>query len=108
LEVAIDDDRIAHGKAPMKAPIPEVNKREIKVSTTDPDSGYLTREGKPQGFYYLDHRTVDGKHNIILGLAGWGLCVLIHGLAAYEKINFPGLNSRWEKRAVEKRLGRKL
>src|SRR5690606_34115410 len=38
---------------------------EIKVSTTDPDSGYLTREGKPQGFYYLDHRTVDGKHNII-------------------------------------------
>jgi transposase len=65
LEVAIDDDRIAHSKAPMKAPIPEVNKREIKVSTTDPDSGYLTREGKPQGFYYLDHRTVDGKHNII-------------------------------------------
>ena len=67
LEVAIDEDRIAHGKAPLKEKVTEAEakEREIKVSTTDPDSGYLTREGKPQGFYYLDHRTVDGKHNII-------------------------------------------
>lgn len=67
LEVAIDEDRIAHGKAPLKIKTEDTGPkaREIKVSTTDPDSGYLTREGKPQGFYYLDHRTVDGKHNII-------------------------------------------
>jgi transposase len=65
LEIAIDGDRIAHGKAPLKTQTPEIKERDIKVSTTDPDSGYLTREGKPQGFYYLDHRTVDGKHNII-------------------------------------------
>ncbi|MDF3014634.1 MAG: transposase [Cellvibrio sp.] len=67
LEVAIDKDRIAHGKAPLKAKAEdaEPTERESKVSTTDPDSGYLTREGKPQGFYYLDHRTVDGKYNII-------------------------------------------
>lgn len=45
---------------------------------------------------------------ILLGLAGWGVGVLIHGLVAYEKIKFPGLSSGWEKRAVEKRLGRKL
>ncbi len=25
----------------------------------------MTREGKPQGFFYLDHRTVDGKHGLI-------------------------------------------
>lgn len=25
----------------------------------------MTREGKPQGFFYLDHRTVDGKHALI-------------------------------------------
>lgn len=25
----------------------------------------MVREGKPQGFFYLDHRTVDGKYNII-------------------------------------------
>jgi transposase len=67
LESAIDEDRIAHGKAPLKTKTAdaEPKEREIKVSTTDPDSGYLTREGKPQGFYYLDHRTVDGKYNII-------------------------------------------
>src|SRR6218665_112283 len=67
LEQAINEDRIAHGKAPLKekAVDSEPKEREIKVSTTDPDSGYLTREGKPQGFYYLDHRTVDAKHNII-------------------------------------------
>ena len=40
--------------------------QEVKVSTTDPESGYMYRENKPEGFYYLDHRTVDGKHNIII------------------------------------------
>lgn len=39
--------------------------KEIKVSTTDPDSGYMVRDGKPEGFFYLDHRTVDHKYNII-------------------------------------------
>ena len=42
----------------------EVKERE--VSKTDPESGYLYRPGKPEGFYYLEHRTVDGKVNIIL------------------------------------------
>ncbi len=42
-----------------------IEEKEIKVSKTDPDSGYMQREGKPEGFYYLDHRTVDKKHNII-------------------------------------------
>src|SRR3712207_8257805 len=25
----------------------------------------MVRDGKPKGFFYLDHRTVDGKYNII-------------------------------------------
>jgi len=25
----------------------------------------MVRDGKPEGFFYLDHRTVDGKHNLI-------------------------------------------
>lgn len=25
----------------------------------------MIREGKPKGFFYLDHRTVDGSHGII-------------------------------------------
>lgn len=39
--------------------------KQIKVSNTDPQSGYLTREGKPEGFYYLNHVTVDGKLNLV-------------------------------------------
>ena len=38
---------------------------ETKVSNTDPESGYMVRDGKPKGFFYLDHRTVDIKYNII-------------------------------------------
>ncbi len=43
-----------------------IEHKEIKVSKTDPESGYMVREGKPEGFYYLDHRTVDMKYNIIM------------------------------------------
>jgi transposase len=65
LNAAIDQDRTEHGKRalPTKPAAPEL--KETKISTTDPDSGYMTRDGKPQGFFYLDHRTVDGKHAII-------------------------------------------
>lgn len=66
LEAAIAQDRAEHGKRPL----PEQDggtpsTREVKVSRTDPESGYMVREGKPKGFFYLDHRTVDGKHAII-------------------------------------------
>ncbi len=39
--------------------------KEIRKSKIDPDSGYMRRERKPEGFYYLDHRTTDGKYAII-------------------------------------------
>ncbi|RWG64168.1 hypothetical protein, partial [Mesorhizobium sp.] len=35
-----------------------------KVSRADPEAGYMVREGKPKGFFYLDHRTVDGRCGI--------------------------------------------
>ena len=64
LEKDINADRIAHGKEPLKKE--EVAESKIiKVSTTDSESGYMVRDGKPKGFFYLDHRTVDGKYNII-------------------------------------------
>ena len=66
LEADITADRQARGKQPLPRKVdegPEV--KETKVSRTDPDSGYMVREGKPKGFFYLDHRTVDGKHAII-------------------------------------------
>lgn len=36
-----------------------------RVSTTDPESGFLMRNHKPQGFFYLEHRTVDAKFSIV-------------------------------------------
>ncbi|SMF47781.1 Transposase and inactivated derivatives [Paenibacillus barengoltzii J12] len=65
LEEAIRLDREANGKKPLKNRKEVEEQKEIKVSTTDPDSGYMVRDGKPEGFFYLDHRTVDHKYNII-------------------------------------------
>lgn len=44
----------------------QLERKEIKVSLTDPESGYYHRDHKEEGFMYLDHRTVDGAHNIIV------------------------------------------
>lgn len=44
----------------------EVERKEIKVSTIDPESGYYHRDEKEKGFMYLDHRTVDGLNNFIV------------------------------------------
>jgi len=65
LEQAIDEDRLEHGKMPLKPEPQEPVVKETKISTTDPESGYMVRDGKPKGFFYLDHRSVDGLHNII-------------------------------------------
>ncbi|TMZ69239.1 IS1182 family transposase [Klebsiella pneumoniae] len=65
LNQAIQDDRREHGKKPLKERKEGNETKEVKVSTTDPESGYMYREGKPEGFYYLDHRTTDLKYNII-------------------------------------------
>ncbi len=65
LNDAIDYDRENHNKKPLKKNQKTVQNKTIKSSTTDPDSGYMVRDGKPKGFFYLDHRTVDSKYNII-------------------------------------------
>lgn len=72
LDAAVDTDRAAHGKKPLKREDGDDGQaggtsgtKEIKVSRTDPDSGYMVRDDKPTGFFYLDHRTVDAKHAII-------------------------------------------
>jgi|SRR5579872_948514 len=65
LEQAVTQDRAAHGKGGLKPQAKAAASKEIKVSCSDRDAGYMVREGKPKGFFYLDHRTVDGKHAII-------------------------------------------
>ena len=65
LEQAIEQDRAAEGKRELKASQSGPATKEIKVSRSDKDAGYMVREGKPKRFFYLDHRTVDSKHAII-------------------------------------------
>jgi transposase len=65
LNEAIEVDRQAHGKKPLKAKASQQETKPTKVSDTDPDAGYMVRDKKPEGFFYLDHRTVDGKHGLI-------------------------------------------
>lgn len=65
LDAAVRDDRTAHGKKPLKDKPREPTSKETKVSPVDPDAGYMVRDGKPKGFFYLDHRTVDGRLGII-------------------------------------------
>ncbi|MGV8083376.1 MAG: IS1182 family transposase [Coriobacteriia bacterium] len=67
LDAEVDADRERHGKKPLDrsgggSPPPT---KTIKSSTTDPESGFMHRDGKPKGFFYLDHRTVDSKANIV-------------------------------------------
>ena len=67
LNAAVEADRLAHGKKPLKDHEDDDSDsgKEIKVSPVDPDAGYMVRDGKPTGFFYLDHRTVDGVHALI-------------------------------------------
>ncbi len=40
------------------------------------------------------------------GISGWTLGLIIHGLNAYEVVNF--FDAKWERKIAEKKLGRKL
>lgn len=65
LDKAIEAERKLHGQKPLKEKDREPEVKQTKVSRTDPDAGYMVREGKPKGFFYLDHRTVDGRFGIV-------------------------------------------
>jgi len=65
LDRAVEEDRAQHGKGPLKAEPHQPPVKETKISRTDPESGYMVRDGKPKGFFYLDHRTVDARCAII-------------------------------------------
>jgi transposase len=65
LDAAIEQDRSEHGKRPLPDKERRPAEKETKVSRTDPEAGYMGRDGKPKGFFYLDHRTVDGRLGII-------------------------------------------
>jgi transposase len=65
LDAAIEAERAAHGQKPLPPKERKAPEGPTRVSRTDPDAGYMVREGKPTGFFYLDHRTVDGRLGIV-------------------------------------------
>ena len=76
LDAQIDLDRKALGKKPFDREDdgddgnddPPSGGKTRMESTTDPDSGQLSKEGKPDGFHYSEHRTVDSKRNVIVNI----------------------------------------
>ena len=72
LDEQIDLDRKALGKEPFDTddndPPEGSGTTSRMVSTTDPESGQQTRDGKPSGFHYSEHRTVDSKNNVIVNV----------------------------------------
>ena len=69
LDAQIDNDREELGKKPFdRNDEDDPPTGSIQQSTTDPDSGQLHKEGKPDGFHYSEHRTVDSKKNIIVNV----------------------------------------
>jgi len=73
LEAAVEAERGTLGKRPFKrddddGEPPAPRTREIQQSRTDPDSGQLHKDGKPDGFHYSEHRTVDSRSNVIVNV----------------------------------------
>lgn len=66
LNECINKERKRIGKKPFDDDDKTPPTKEIKKSTVDPDAGFMTRDGKEKMFCYLDHRTVDGQHGIIV------------------------------------------
>jgi len=56
--------------------------------------------------FILNYMVSPGYIWVWFSLFGWGLGVVSHGLSVFELFKFFGAD--WEKRQVEKRLGRKL
>lgn len=48
------------------SPGPRERSRVVTVSRTDPGPGLLNRPGKPSGFHYLNHMTLDVTNGIIM------------------------------------------
>ena len=71
LDAQVDQDRRVLGKKPFDRDDEDHRGGGTTTrmqSTTDPDSGQQSREGKPDGFHYSEHRTVDSKRNVIVNV----------------------------------------
>lgn len=65
LEEEINQDRVEHGKKPLRKKA-EALEKEVKVSTTDPESGLFVKGEKERVFAYSLHTACD-RNGFILG-----------------------------------------
>ena len=66
LNAAIAADREALGKKPFdRKNDDEPSTTQIRQSRSNPESGRLHKEGKPDGFHYSEHRTVNSQNHIV-------------------------------------------
>lgn len=63
------EERKRLGMPDVTRKTPEPKKTIQTKSTTDPDAGWLARTGKPEGFHYLSHQTIDSQSGIIVDVA---------------------------------------
>jgi len=61
---AIERERL--GLPEIRRNPPKTTQGEQTLSATDPDAGWLSRPGKPDGFHYLSHQTLDAEYGIIV------------------------------------------
>jgi len=67
LEAELQAKREEEGKK-TRGKKPNVEEKKLLTqiqSATDPDAGLMNRPGKPKGFHYLGHTSIDPKHGII-------------------------------------------
>ena len=101
----MEADREKRGKKPLpaekKQPENAAAGKNTKVSTTDPESGFMHREGKPKGYFWLDQRTVDptkkrGLVSSLNQLSRW----LLYSCPNAERIarlDAPGFTKKYQK-----------
>lgn len=65
-EEEVNVDRIKHGKKPLKKSKSEDQTKEVKESTTDPESGYYAKSEREHMFAYSFHTACD-KNGFVLG-----------------------------------------
>lgn len=62
-----DGNDSGEGKGTRPGMASSVSKsREVRISRTDPDARLMHRTGKPRGYHYLSHQTIDTEHGIII------------------------------------------
>ncbi len=61
---ATERERLGMPEMERKTPKPKMV--EQTISTTDSEAGWLMRPGKPEGFHYLNHQTIDAENGIVV------------------------------------------